>query len=155
MFLTKRYSQRHIRVYSENVQLLPHYLRLFLVLKLCQVVIISCEGKRKAWEGKHERGPAETHTPRAITDFTSSTGAQGLTLYSNSLSLTFPVGSVVKNPPASAGDTVSILGLGRSPGEGTSNPVFLCRKTHGQSSLVSYSPQGHKTHKKSETQLSD
>ena len=110
MFLTKRYSQRHIRVDSENVQLLPHYLRLFLVLKLCQVVIISCEGKRKAWEGKHERGPAETHTPRAITDFTSSTGAQGLTLYSNSLSLTFPVGSVVKNPPANAGDTVLILG---------------------------------------------
>ena len=78
--------------------------------KLCQVVIISCEGKRKAREGKHERGPAETHTPSAITDFTSVTGAQGLTLYSNSLSLTFPGGSVVKNLPASAGDTVSILG---------------------------------------------
>ena len=155
MFLTKRYSQRHIRVDSENVQLLPHYLRLFLVLKLCQVVIISCEGKRKAWEGKHERGPAETHTPSAITDFTSSTGAQGLTLYSNSLSLTFPVGSVVKNPPAIAGDRVSISGLGRPLEKGMATPVFLCRKTHGQSSLVHYSPQGNKTHKKSQTQLSD
>ena len=33
---------------------------------------------------------------------------------------------VVKNPPASAGDvrdTGSIPGLGRSPGEGTSNPL--------------------------------
>ena len=30
----------------------------------------------------------------------------------------FPGGSVVKNPPASAEDLSSILGLGRSPGEG-------------------------------------
>ena len=30
----------------------------------------------------------------------------------------FPGGSVVKNPPASAGDTDSIPGLGRSPGDG-------------------------------------
>ena len=30
----------------------------------------------------------------------------------------FPGGSVVKNPPPSAGDVGSILGLGRSPGEG-------------------------------------
>ena len=29
----------------------------------------------------------------------------------------FPGGSVVKNPPASAGDAGSISGLGRSPGE--------------------------------------
>ena len=30
----------------------------------------------------------------------------------------FPGGSVVKNPPANAGDTGSIPGLGRCPGEG-------------------------------------
>ena len=38
----------------------------------------------------------------------------------------FPGGSVVKNPPASAGDTRdtgSIPGLGRSPGEGNGNPL--------------------------------
>ena len=35
--------------------------------------------------------------------------------------------------------------------KGMATPVFLCRKTHGQSSLVHYSPQGHKTHKKSQT----
>ena len=35
----------------------------------------------------------------------------------------FPSGSVVKNPPTNAGDTVSILGLGRSPGEGNGNPL--------------------------------
>ena len=35
----------------------------------------------------------------------------------------FPDGSVVKNPPANAGDTGSILGPGRSPGEGNGNPL--------------------------------
>ena len=33
----------------------------------------------------------------------------------------FPGGSVVKNPPANAGDVGSIPGLGRSPGEGTAS----------------------------------
>ena len=35
----------------------------------------------------------------------------------------FPGGSVVKNPPASAGDTDLIPGSGRSPGEGNDNPL--------------------------------
>ena len=38
----------------------------------------------------------------------------------------FPGGAVVKNPPASAGDTRdvgSIPGSGRSPGEGNGNPL--------------------------------
>jgi len=30
---------------------------------------------------------------------------------------------VVKNPPANSGDTVSIPGWGRSPGEGNGNPL--------------------------------
>ena len=34
----------------------------------------------------------------------------------------FPHGSVVKNPFANAGDTGSIPGLERSPGEGNGNP---------------------------------
>ena len=34
----------------------------------------------------------------------------------------FPDGSVVRNPPASAGDAVSVPGSGRSPGEGNGNP---------------------------------
>ena len=33
----------------------------------------------------------------------------------------FPGGSVVKNPPANAGDMGSIPGSGRSPGEGNGN----------------------------------
>ena len=35
----------------------------------------------------------------------------------------FPHGSDVKNPPANAGDTGSISGLGRSSGEGNGNSL--------------------------------
>ena len=35
----------------------------------------------------------------------------------------FPGGSVVKNPPANAGDKSSIPGLGRSPEEGSGNAL--------------------------------
>ena len=35
----------------------------------------------------------------------------------------FPGGSVIKNPPANAGDEVSIPGSERSPGEGNGNPL--------------------------------
>ena len=37
----------------------------------------------------------------------------------------FPGGSVVKNPPANAGDAGSIPGWGRCPGEGNGNPLQL------------------------------
>jgi len=48
---------------------------------------------------------------------------------------------VVKNPPANAGDTGLIPGLGRSP-EGGNSPtsVFLPGIFHALSSLVGYSP---------------
>ena len=35
----------------------------------------------------------------------------------------FPGGSVVENPPSNAGDSGSIPGLGRSPGEGNGNAL--------------------------------
>ena len=50
---------------------------------------------------------------------------------------------MIKNPPANAGDVGSVHGLGRSPGEGNGNP-FLPGKSHGQRSLVGYSPWGRK-----------
>ena len=37
--------------------------------------------------------------------------------------LGFPGGSAVKNPPAKAGNTGSILGLGKSPAGGNGNPL--------------------------------
>ena len=60
--------------------------------------------------------------------------------------LGFPGGSVVKNPPANAGDSHSIPGSGRSPGGEHGNPLqFSClEKSHGQRSLAGYSPWGHK-----------
>ena len=68
----------------------------------------------------------------------------------------FPGGTVVKNPPANAGDTgdVDLIPvLGRSRGEGNGNPLqYSCiENPHGQRTLAGYSPRG----RKSQTQLSD
>ena len=41
------------------------------------------------------------------------------------------VAQMVKKLPANAGDVGSTLGLGGSPGEGNSNPIFLPGKSHG------------------------
>ena len=53
----------------------------------------------------------------------------------------FPGGSVVKNPPANAGDVGWIPGLGRSPGRGNGNPtsVFFLRN-HMDREAVGHSP---------------
>ena len=54
---------------------------------------------------------------------------------------------MVKNPLANVGevrDAGVIPGLGRSPGGGHGNPIFLPGESHGQKSLVGYSPWGHK-----------
>ena len=59
-------------------------------------------------------------------------------------SLGFPGGSVVKNTPANAGDTVSIPGLGISLGGNGNTLQFLPGKSHGQRSLVGYSLWGGK-----------
>ena len=61
----------------------------------------------------------------------------------------FPGDSVGKESACSAGDagdSGSIPGSGRSPGGGHGNPfpVFLPGDSHGQRSLVGYSPWGHK-----------
>ena len=52
-----------------------------------------------------------------------------------------PGGSVVKNPPANAGDAGdgSDSWIGKTP-----TPVLLPRKSHEQRSLADYSPWGHK-----------
>ena len=64
----------------------------------------------------------------------------------------FPSSSVVKkkkkkkNPPTNAGDTGSILGLGKNPWrrKWQPTPVFLPGESHGQRSLAGYSPWDHK-----------
>ena len=52
----------------------------------------------------------------------------------------FPGGSVVKNPPANAGDVGLIPGSGRSPGAGNGNPLLRACPFHGQRILAGYSP---------------
>ena len=53
----------------------------------------------------------------------------------------FPGGSVVKNPPASAGEVGSILGSGRFPWRGKWHPALVCFPRHrARRSLVDYSP---------------
>ena len=43
----------------------------------------------------------------------------------------FPGGSVVMNPPANAGDTGSVPGSERSPGEGNGNPLhYSCLENY-------------------------
>ena len=53
----------------------------------------------------------------------------------------FPGGSVVKNPPASAGHVISVPG-GEEPWrrKWQPTPVFLTGKSHEQRSLLGYSP---------------
>ena len=60
--------------------------------------------------------------------------------------LTFPGGSVVKNPPANAGDVGSIPGLGRSAGEGNGSPLqYSCLgNPMNRGALAGYSPWGPK-----------
>ena len=54
--------------------------------------------------------------------------------------LGFPCSSVGKESACNAGDSGSILGLGRSPGEGNGNPLqyFMPGESHGQRSLAGY-----------------
>ena len=55
----------------------------------------------------------------------------------------FPSDSVVKNPPASAGDANLIPGSGRPPGEGNGNPLqYSCLGKPMDRSLLGYSPWG-------------
>ena len=58
----------------------------------------------------------------------------------------FPGGSKVKNPPANTGDAGDGQPLREDPLRITwkPTPVFLLGESHGQRSLVGYSPWGHK-----------
>ena len=53
---------------------------------------------------------------------------------------------MVKNPPASAQDMGSVTGFGKIPWKRKwqPTPVSLPGESHGQRSLVGYSPWGHK-----------
>ena len=90
-------------------------------------------------------GSSQARDPTGVfytTKWFSTTRPPGKPLHPSLTSIyDFPGGSVLKNPPAKAGDTGDsgdlslILGLGRFPGEGNGNPL-LPGKSHGQKSLV-------------------
>ena len=66
----------------------------------------------------------------------------------------FPGGTVVQNPSDNATDETDVClipGLGRSPGEGNSNPIFLPGKFHGRGVWWT---AAHRV-AKSQTQLND
>ena len=65
----------------------------------------------------------------------------------------FPGGSEVKESACNVGDPGSIPGVGKNPWrrKWQSTPVFLPGESHGQRSLVGYSPQDAK----SQTRLSN
>ena len=94
-------------------------------------------------EGRRRRGQQRMRWLDSITDlieFEQTPGDRG-----------FPGAPqgvlVVKDPPANAGDirdACSIPGSGRSPGGvHGSHSSFLHRESHGQRSLMGYSPKGH------------
>ena len=56
-------------------------------------------------------------------DILSGVGREEETGSANQQGGGFPVGTMVENPPANAGDAGSIHGSGRSPGEGNENPL--------------------------------
>ena len=60
---------------------------------------------------------------------------------------------MIKNPPANAGDSGdagSVLGSGRSPGEGNGNPLqYSCLENPMERSLAGYSPYNLKESDKS------
>ena len=65
----------------------------------------------------------------------------------------FPGGSMVKNLPANAGDSGSILGSGRFPGGGNGNPLwYSCLENPMDREAWQVSVHGVA---KSQTQLSD
>ena len=67
--------------------------------------------------------------------------------------LGFPGGTVVKNPPANAGDTGSISGLGKLPGEGNGNRLqYSCLENPMDKRAWQATVHGVT---KSQTQLSD
>ena len=95
-------------------------------------------------------GPQESEQPVGQSPPAVSRG-QDAGLFSSPYDCLFgrPGGPAVKNPPISTGN---IMRRGFSPGVGKipwrrnwqPTPVFLPGESHGQRSLVGYSPRGHK-----------
>ena len=87
----------------------------------CQAPLSMGFSRQEYWSGLPFPSPGDLPDPRIqptslqLTQFWSF-------LWLSNMPLGFPAGSVVKNPPANAGDADSTPGSGRSSGEGNGNP---------------------------------
>ena len=102
--------------------------------------------EKTGWDGQMEQ---HTDALCRLCSFFSKPKTPLKSNLSINLSMAFPRGSTVKNPPVNARDAGGlglILGQGRSPGGGGRQPtrVVLSGESHGQRSLVSYNLWGHK-----------
>ena len=104
-------------------------------------VLVRIGGLRDA-VGYANRSPIWHQVPFHASDLVSQSVKEG----DLSRSMGFLGGSDGKESACQAGDSSSIPGLGRSPGEEKwqLTPVFLPGESHGQRSLAGYSPGGHK-----------
>ena len=102
---------------------------------------------RSEWKPTLVFLPGKSHRQRSLVGYRpwgckESDTTERLTLSLPQYKRGFPGGSVVKNLPANAGDTDSIPGSGRFLGrrQWQPTPVFFPIESHGQRSLVGYSP---------------
>ena len=124
--------------YTHEVQGGPHH-------QCCSLEGGHLEVWRRKWQPTAVFLPGESQGQRSLMGcrlWVSQSRTRLKRLSSSStLRLGLPGGSVVKNPPANAGDTGWSPGLGRSPGIGNGNP-FLPEKFRGQRRLAGYNPWG-------------
>ena len=93
-----------------------------------------------------QQKPESTHTHTHTHTQMMKTKAPKTFWLRSSVVWGFPRWLCGKESACNAGDSGSILGSGRSPGEGNGKPLqyFCLGKSHGQRSLVGYSPWCHK-----------
>ena len=98
----------------------------------------SCPTAATPWTATYQAPPSMGFSRQEYWSGVPLPSPKSMAIENKKGSYSFPNGSVVKNPPASAEDvrdSGSIPGSGRSLGEG---------EFHGQRSLEGYSTWGHK-----------
>ena len=111
--------------------------------RLCRALLLSTRGSPAV---RAPRGGRPVLHHGALLDSALSTPSPRSSAAAPSALPAFPAGSDSKESACSAEDPGSIPGSGRSPGEGNDYPLqYSCLKnSHGQRSLVGYSPWGCK-----------
>ena len=102
--------------------------------------------RRTSSQRSAQQGGSHDHSVQRSGQAKGPAGADGVVGLKKVGIVNLPAGSIVKNPPAHAGDAGLIPGSGRSPekGNGQPTPVFLPGESHARRSLAGYSPWGRK-----------